>query len=57
MNIKRFMWVRPAGRGKLHIKYGNTSEGPVKCGSHARKGWWIVSRTNWKQVCLRCLAS
>jgi len=54
--VKRFMWVQ-SPTGRLHIKYGNTSEGPAKCGTFMKKGWKIVSPSRMASrpvACRRC---
>ena len=45
MRVRRFLWVL-SPRGKKHIKYGNTSEGPAKCRVFVSKGWPILNPNN-----------
>jgi hypothetical protein len=52
--VRRFRWVRSTSSTVLHIKYGNTSEGPCKCGTFARKGWIITTWFPTDKVCKRC---
>lgn len=55
--VIRFIWVRGPSGHRLHIKYGNTSEGPTKCGIPAGKGWrWVVRRETKTKTCARCVA-
>ena len=56
--VRRFIYTSSPRGTKVHIKYGNTSEGPTKCGLFAAKGWvWtqpMRDPTFPKNLCKRC---
>lgn len=58
--VRRFIYVASPRGTKVHIKFGNTSEGPTKCGLHAAKGWtWTWTQPMRdpkfpKSLCKRC---
>lgn len=57
MRVQRFIWVWGPRSKAVHIKYGNTVEGPTKCGIHASPGWkWVSYRTKRPPRCKKCLA-
>jgi hypothetical protein len=57
--VKRFYWVSSPRRdaSTLHMKFGNTSEGPARCGRHVAPGWhfWIAGNRPRLRRCSQCL--
>jgi len=53
MRLKRFIYVASPGGNTVHVKFGNTSEGPTACGRQAEKGWKYWKRYLWRQTNLK----